>query len=206
LLEAEKGTRILSTDSGLIDGDGVPENGRPESRDLVDVAATVAHALSPFVDADWSVRAGSLEWDVERTVSHMIGACAKYTLYLASHSHTFIALTWSRFDDATQAELVDSIRPVAEGLANVASWAPADWRGYHVSGTRDAAGFVALACEELLIHTHDALEGLGGEFEPLDALARTVLRASYPNTVAGGDAWSALLQASGRRAPRLRSR
>ena len=52
--------------------------------DVVAAAATAEAALRPLAGRDWSVRAGPLEWDVERTITHMIGATAKYTLYLAS--------------------------------------------------------------------------------------------------------------------------
>lgn len=162
------------------------------------VAELCADALTPWVDSDWSVAAGSLEWDVERTIAHMVGATAKYTLYLASGCRHFIPLTCSRFDDATHAELVESIRPVAEGLANVADWVPAGTVAFHATGLKDGEGFVSMACEELLLHTHDALKGLGGVFSPNRDLAAAVLASAYPNANAGKDPWSSLLAASGR--------
>jgi hypothetical protein len=47
---------------------------RPES--VQAAAAAVVAALQPGMDADWSVRAGDLEWSVDRTIAHMTGAPA----------------------------------------------------------------------------------------------------------------------------------
>src|SRR5580693_7414777 len=129
--------------------------------DVVAAAATVEAALRPVAGRDGSVRAGPLEWDVEQTITHMIGAVAKYTLYLASRCEHFIGLSVTRWPDATHEEIVDSIVPVATGLATVATMTPPEVRAYHVSGPSSASDFVARACVELLVHSDDALSGLG---------------------------------------------
>src|SRR5580658_7357089 len=66
--------------------------------DVIAAAAIVEAALRPVVARDWSVRAGPLEWDVEQTITHMISATAKYTLYLASRCEHFIGLSLGRRD------------------------------------------------------------------------------------------------------------
>ena len=85
--------------------------------DVVAAAVTVEAALRPVAGRDWSVQAGPLEWDVEQTITHMLGATAKYTLYLASRCQHFIGLTVRRWPDATNDEVIDSVVPVATGLA-----------------------------------------------------------------------------------------
>ncbi len=85
--------------------------------DVVAAAVASETALRPLVDRDWSLRAGSLDWSVEQTITHMIGATAKYTLYLASQCQHFIGLSVTRWPDATSGELLDSLVPVATGLA-----------------------------------------------------------------------------------------
>jgi hypothetical protein len=123
-------------------------------------AATLAEAtLRPVSDRDWSVRAGPLEWGVEQTITHMLAATAKYTLYLASRCEHFIGLSVTRWPDATNTEIIDSVVPVATGLAAVASVTPPGVRVYHVSGPSSAADCVGRACVELLVHTDDALKG-----------------------------------------------
>jgi hypothetical protein len=99
----------------------------PETLVAADViaAATAAEAaLRPIIGRDWSVQAGPLEWNVDQTITHMIAATAKYTLYLASRCEHFIGLSVSRWPDATNQEVIDSLVPVATGLANVAAVTP----------------------------------------------------------------------------------
>jgi hypothetical protein len=147
------------------------------------------------------VRAGPLEWDVGQTITHMIGATAKYTLYLAGRCERFIALSVGRWPDATNEEVIDSLVPVATGLANVAAVTPRDVRAYHVTGPSSAADYLGRACVELLVHTDDALTGFGVAFAPPPELCRRVLTQQFPDAVAAGehdDPWRALLAGTGR--------
>jgi uncharacterized protein (TIGR03083 family) len=129
--------------------------------DIERAAESVATALRLTVDADWSVRAGELEWDVAQTVVHLLGAPAKYALCLASRSTRFIALRVDRYHDATQEELVNSIAPVAAALATIAAATPKGTMAYHSYGMTDAAGFIAKGCVEMLVHGWDVTRGLG---------------------------------------------
>jgi len=166
--------------------------------DVVAAAATAEAALRPVVGRDWSVRAGPLDWDVERTITHMIGATAKYTLYLASRCEHFIGLSVTRWPDATNEEVIDSVVPMATGLAAVAAVTPSGVRAYHVTGPSSAADYVGRACVELLVHTDDALSGLGVAFAPPADLCQRVMAQQFPDAVGPGDAWHGLLAANGR--------
>jgi len=166
--------------------------------DVVAAAAAAEAALRPVAGRDWSVRAGPLEWDVEQTITHMIGAAAKYTLYLAGRCEHFIGLSVTRWPDATNEEVIDSIVPVARGLAAVAAVTPPGVRAYHVTGPLSAAGYVGRACVEFLVHTDDALSGLGVAFAPPADLCQRVLAQQFPDAAEPGDAWPGLLAASGR--------
>ena len=166
--------------------------------DVVAAAATVEAALRPVVGRDWSVRAGPLEWDVAQTITHMIGATAKYTLYLAGRCEHFIGLAVTRWPDATNEEVIDSVAPVAAGLAAVAAVTPPGVRAYHVTGPSSAADYVGRACVELLVHTDDALSGLGVAFAPPEDLCQRVLAQQFPGAAGSGDAWPALLAVNGR--------
>ena len=175
----------------------------PETLGAADViaAATAAEAaLRPVIGRDWSVQAGPLEWNVDQTLTHMIAATAKYTLYLASRCEHFIGLSISRWPDATNHEVIDSLVPVATGLANVAAASPPGARAYHVTGSSTAADYVGRACVEILVHTDDALTGLGGVIAPPSDLCRRVLAQQFPAAVAGqnDDPWRRLLAATGR--------
>jgi hypothetical protein len=54
------------------------------------------------------------------------------------------------------------------------------------------------ACVELLVHTDDALSGLGVVFAPPADLCQRVLAQQYPDTAGAGDSWPGLLAATGR--------
>jgi hypothetical protein len=168
--------------------------------DVIAAATLVEAALRPVADRDWSVRAGPLEWDVDQTISHMIGAPAKYTLYLASRCQHFIAFAVQRWPagDATNEEVIDSVVPIATGLANVAAVTPAGVRAFHVTGLSSATDYVGMACVELLVHTNDALSGLGAAFAPPDDLCERVLAQQHPGAIGPASAWHRLLAATGR--------
>jgi len=171
--------------------------------DLIAAAIIAQAALHPVSARDWSVRAGPLDWDVEQTITHMLAATAKYTLYLASGCEHFIALSVARWPDATNEEVVDSVVPIATGLAAAAAGTPPDVRAYHVTGPSSASDYVGRACVELLVHTGDALTGLGVGFAPPAELCRKVLAQRYPHaagpeTGEPGGAWQGLLAATGR--------
>jgi hypothetical protein len=171
------------------------------SADLIAAGQAAETALRPVIARDWSVRAGPLEWDVGQTITHMIGGTAKYTLYLASRCEHFIGVAVSRWPDATNEEVIDSLVPVATGLAAVAQVTPPDVRAYHVTGPSSAADYIGRACVEILVHTDDALTGFGVAFGPPADLCRRVLAQQFPDAVAAGkhgDPWRALLAATGR--------
>ncbi len=170
--------------------------------DVITAAAVTQDALRPLVGRDWTGKAGTLDWDVERTITHMIGAAAKYTLCLASRTDHFIALLMTRWPDATNTEMIDSIAPVAAGLAAVARATQPDVRAYHVSGLTSAAGFAGLACVEFLVHADDVLAGFGIPFTPPADLCGAVLAQRYPGLAQPGAQpgwqWHRLLAANGR--------
>lgn len=176
---------------------------------VVHAAELAASALAPHDGADWSVRAGDLEWDVETTVVHLIGALTKETLYLASRSTRFIAISPTKFRSATPTELVRSIVPAAHALANTAVASPPDALAYHSTGMTDAEGYLAMGCGEVLVHTWDACRGLAVEFPGSDELAAAVLARTFPwvETPSNDGPWRSLLWAFGRMAltdrPRL---
>ena len=182
---------------------------RPEH--VVRAAELATATLAPHAEhgADWSVRAGDLEWDVETTVAHFTGALAKETLYLAARSTRFIAINPSKFRDATPAELVRSIVPAAQALANTALASPPGALAYHNTGMTDAEGYLAMGCSEVLVHTWDACRGLGIDFGGSDELAAAVLARTFPWVEAHPEdgAWRTMLWAFGRLAvtdrPRL---
>jgi hypothetical protein len=132
----------------------------------------------------------------------MIAATAKYALYLASRCEHFIGLSITRWPDATNDEIIDSLVPVAAGLANVGAVTLSDVMAYHATGPSAAADYVGRGCVELLVHTSDALAGFDIAFAPPANLCQRVLAQQFPDVPASnGDesnAWRDLLAATGR--------
>ncbi|MGA8465526.1 MAG: hypothetical protein WB688_15270 [Trebonia sp.] len=62
----------------------------------------------------------------------------------------------------------------------------------------DATNDEVIASVELLVHTDDALSGLGVVFAPPADLCRRVLAQQYPDAAEAGDSWPGLLAATGR--------
>lgn len=167
--------------------------------DVRRAADTVTSCLSQGVDRDWSVAAGVLEWSVEETIGHVAGALCKYALYLASRSSRFLAIGARPWPDASRAERLEAVRSAAEALANVAEATPDDVRAYHAVGMLEADGYCSLACSEILVHGHDAAQGLGLLFEPPEDLVERLVRRAYPWLGAEShDAWRLLLWHTGR--------
>lgn len=173
---------------------------RPES--VQAAAAAVVAVLQPGLDADWSVKAGGLEWTVDRTISHMTGAPAKYAFYLSCRSTRYVAIRagWPEAD-ATRQERLEAIEACAAALAGVAATAPKDAFGFHVSGMQNAEQFLAKACYELLVHTYDITCGLGLPYQPPEELCRLVIDHHYPGRDKNRPSWPYLLWLSGRRHP-----
>ena len=72
----------------------------------------------------------------------------------------------------------------------------------------DACGFLAMGCDETLVHCWDAIRGLGGEFAAPADLAARVLGRLFPWAPTDTPPWQTLLWANGRvdlfgRFPRL---
>ncbi len=131
----------------------------------------------------------------------MTGAPAKYAFYLSSRSTRYIAVRVYPALDATRQERLEAIEGCAAALAGVAAAAPKDAFGFHVSGMRNAEQFLAMACEELLVHTYDVTCGLGLLYEPPEELCRLVIEHFYPGQDEQRPVWPLLLWLSGRRHP-----
>jgi hypothetical protein len=136
--------------------------------------------------------------DAGAVVAH-VGSC------LAFYAHDLVAGP----DDVSDVEVVRRVGadlPTltagllawGEILARVVDTSPPTERGWHPDGRPDAAGFAALGCAELLLHTEDVAAALGLSFDPPAEVAAAVLARLFPDVPAAGDPWAALRWATGR--------
>ena len=166
--------------------------------DLLASTEFVLGALRPVADRDWSVRAGTLEWDVASTVTHVAGHLTKSTTYLASASTTWSPLVTSADPRATNDHLLDGVEGAAHGLAFVADRVDPSTRGFHAWGMGDAAAFLARGATEVLVHGWDVVTGLGIEFNPPPKVCTPIVRRRFPWIADDADPWTTLLTAEGR--------
>ncbi|MGH9139232.1 MAG: maleylpyruvate isomerase N-terminal domain-containing protein [Acidimicrobiales bacterium] len=176
----------------------MPTGGELTPDDLLDAARAGRRALEPFADDDWTVPAGDLAWDVRQTVTHTADAVGWYAAHLAARSPGRLRFDFRAHDDASNTELLDVLDAAAATLAQVTRAAPPSARGYHPAGLADGCGFLAMACDEILVHCWDAARGLGVEFVPPADLAERVVRRLFPWAPSGQSSWPALLWANRR--------
>jgi hypothetical protein len=166
--------------------------------DLLTAAAVARSALTPVLDRDWSARAGDLEWTCHRTLAHVANALLFYAAHFATRSTVLRPMAWLDCDDRPVDVILTMVESNAAILAGVVRAAPPGARGYHYGGMADASGFIAMGCEELLIHTNDIARGLRLAFSPPSELAGAVRSRLFPWAPTDADPWAALRWATGR--------
>lgn len=155
--------------------------------------------LESVSELDWTVQAGSLDWDCRATASHIADALAFYAAHLGARSSH-----WLKFDvvphaDATTGELARLIDAMSTLLAHVIEATPDGVLAFHHSGMWDKSGFAAMACLETLVHTGDVSAGLGIEFHPPQDLCRRIIERLFLGDVSSEeDAWRLLWWGTGR--------
>jgi hypothetical protein len=166
--------------------------------DIVAAAHHVAATLAPAVDADWTVPADAVGWDVRSTVLHSISCVTCYTVDLASQATARVPVAFDVSAHATNGQVLRVLDAAARMMALVVTASPASARGYHEGGMADATGFLAMAIDEVIVHGADAAAGLGLPYEPPQQLARKVVDRLFPWAPTDTDGWTALLWSNGR--------
>jgi len=169
-----------------------------EPRHVLEAARVSQETLRPAADRDWSTQAGDLDWDCRRTLDHIVDAPMFYATNLAMRSTQRLPNVRAGAPQAPIAQIIDVLEYSAAILFRLAEATPPEVRGFHSAGMADAQGFVAMACDEILIHTHDIASGLGLAYQPPAELCEAVLRRLFPWAEAGLDPWPGLLWANGR--------
>ncbi|MGH2557939.1 MAG: hypothetical protein ACRDJH_02665 [Thermomicrobiales bacterium] len=166
--------------------------------DVVRAARVCREALEPALDRDWSVKGGDLEWDCRRTLDHIVDTLFLYSAYLASRATGRLTPPRNGDPSSPPTALLATVETAAAVLAAVGKAAPPGTRAFHPAGMADVSGWMALGCEEILMHADDIAHGLGLPYRPPDDLAARVLARLFPWAPADVDVWIALRWATGR--------
>src|SRR5260370_6116314 len=137
--------------------------------------------LLPLTDRDWSVGAGSLEWDCCHTAEHIGDCLLSYAWQLAVQpTARYVRAVATAEKDASPAEVLEFAVTGGRVLASMVRTSPAHVRAFHPPGTADPEGFAALGCNEALLHGNDIAQGFGLSLDPPRDVCRRVLARLYP--------------------------
>jgi hypothetical protein len=167
--------------------------------DLFSAADACIDAMSPHTSADWGVPAGDLEWSCARTLGHIVDALAFYSDHLARRATERGPFKREVGSDVSIDQRLFFVRSQASVLARVCEASP-EVRAFHPAGMADATGFVAMGCDEILIHTNDVCTGLGVAFAPAPDLCAKVVARLFPWATDHPDPWEQMLWCNGRMA------
>jgi hypothetical protein len=195
----------------------LPHEDRPgrASVTAADVTLAVRFAVAALGRAPaeaWGNPAGSLEWDCWETVEHIADGLFAYPTQLTpatpAGGYVPIAMTSTRPGGAESAIHVDrdngtagllqAVEACGALLVAMVTTASPGTRAWHPHGTSDPEGFAAMGVTEILVHGHDAAQGLGVPWEPPADLCARVLTRLFPSAPADALPWAALLWATGR--------
>jgi hypothetical protein len=166
--------------------------------DLLTTASHCANALSAELARDWSALAFDMEWSCRRTIDHIIDVMFIYAIHLASRATRFTTPLRNGDPERSPAELLEALPVAAAVLAEVARAAPPEARGFHNAGLTDRTGFLAMGCEEILLHTDDILRAFEVELTPPAGLPEQIVARIFPWAPADVPAWAALRWSAGR--------
>lgn len=169
--------------------------------DLPTAAALCRETLTPWLDRDWHVPAGDLDWDCRRTLDHVIDVQLFLGGNAAMRSTSRVLPPRNGDASAEVATMLDAVVTGATMLERICAGMQADERGFHPAGQADAEGFRAQGCAEILQHTYDIAKGFGEEFRAPEKLYERTVARLFPWAPDAGehtDRWEALLWCSGR--------
>ncbi len=158
----------------------------------------VVNALSGQTVEDWDGKPTGMDWTRRHTLGHLVYGFAWYATILANRDQI---KSKPSFFSVVQLEVNESLRLLslnAELLACVFNGSPTDARGWHPWGSPDPEGYLAMGCNEVLLHGHDVLRGLSVSISPPEDLCDRILRRLFPWSPLDTPRWETLLWITGR--------
>jgi hypothetical protein len=163
-------------------------------------------ALADVRDADWSSKAGALEWNCWQTADHLIDCIFSYALQIGARAQSgYIPLEELHAKpEAIPGDLIAGLRGVTALFLGVVRDAPGDLTASDGVLLLALTDWCARASFELAIHTHDVISGLAGVFAPPPQICGAILESDSlwmldrEQANAESDPWLALLRGSGR--------
>jgi hypothetical protein len=165
---------------------------------ILRAAGVLRDTLNPVASLDWSITAGPLTWTCRQTLDHISDALVFYCGQLAGQRSEGFRRIRNSDPRASISDLITAVETGSYMLGAIANGVGPDARGWHRMGISDPEGFLAMACEEILIHTWDIAQGFGVAMVVPDDLAAAVLARIFPWAPTECTAWEAQLWCSDR--------
>ena len=152
---------------------------------------------------EWSTaRVPGMEWTSREVVDHLCNTLAFYAnhVVMAAQRHQPRIRSVGE-DDLCDADLASTVTAWVRLLSAAVQAAPDDVLAWHPLGMADMEGFLALACNELVIHASDVARARGADPAVEDhEFCRRLLERLFPLAAPAADeeAWQVLLWANGR--------
>ncbi len=172
--------------------------------DLRRLADLCAGELKSLPAGGWDEPVPGLDWSALETLEHLTRVPLHYASSLATRATSPTLFRIGSLIERSDGSLagptstIAALRAFYFILADVVAATPPGTRAHHVAGMADRSGFIAMACDELLIHTDDLLRSTGSRFRPPGDLVARVLARLFPWAPADIDPWRALRWANGR--------
>jgi hypothetical protein len=171
--------------------------------DVERASASAIAALTPALDADWSVRAGDVDWTCRATLEHIASDLVAYAALLtAAATDGYPPFDVVLDEDAGPAGYLQVLRASAGILSAAVQTAPPGIRVWHSFGTADVEAVAGMGVLEILLHTEDLCRGLGLTWAPPEDLCRRTAARMFPHAPldqpADHTSWVTLLWATGR--------
>jgi uncharacterized protein (TIGR03083 family) len=161
-------------------------------------AAECREFLGGAVDRDWTRPLPGMDWTVAETVAHVCATLLWYSTDFTAGEREVSTMDVRVRAESPPSDLIATLRSCSTVLVRVLDGAEPGALGWHPFGVADGSGVAAMACDELLVHTADAGNGLGLEFTPSPELSAATLRRLFPWAPTGTEPWRTLLWANGR--------
>lgn len=142
--------------------------------------------------------AGS-DWTARRTLDHIADALVLYAAYIATRATERLPPLRDGRAAATGSDLMVDISSAAAILRRLLDAMGPDERVFHPAGFADQSGWVAMACDEILVHGLDIAAAIEVPFDPDPAVVDRVVERLFPWTPNLGTPVERLLWANGRR-------
>ncbi len=168
-----------------------------DGHDLEQAVSEMVRVLTPYENADWRVRAGTLDWSCWTTAAHVAHDLLAYAGQVSAlPEDAYLPFDLIVRADTAPRDLLRIVTGCGRLLSQALAAAEPTARAWHW-GPTDPSGFAALGVNETLLHTYDITQGLGVGWHPPESLCTAVLARLFPDAPTG-DPVQVLLWSTGR--------